>query len=56
MLVKIKLNSIEVLFSKDLIDSNIGHNECVFQKGKMILKKNCCQVVQTVIKECYHIS
>ena len=27
----------------------------MLQKGKMILKKNCCQIVQTVIKECYHI-
>ena len=29
MLAKSKLNSIEVLISKALIDSNISHDECV---------------------------
>ena len=33
LLVKAKLNSIEVLISKALIYSNIGHNECVSIKN-----------------------
>ena len=38
MLAKSKLNSIEVLISKDLIDSNISHDEFVLIRN--VLKEH----------------
>ena len=67
MLAKSKLNSIEVLISKALIDSNISHDEFVLinnmlkeyeeerrnQKFKDLIK--FIEDFSLFIKQCYHI-
>ena len=68
LLAKPKLNSIEVLISKDLIDSNISHDEFVLisnvikeynnmeEEIKILKTYRFIEDFSLFIKQCYHIA
>ena len=65
MFAKSKLNSIEVLISKALIDLNISHDEFVFINNVLKqyddIKEEIYKLIQFIqgfslsIKQCYHV-
>ena len=54
LLAKTKLNSIEILISKALIDSNVSHDELVSMYNALKEYDHMKEEISLFIKQCFH--